>query len=49
MNRYIAGLVSALLLGFTLGMSSGAYAQSLQDANSGDAFYYRGTGGVSPP
>lgn len=42
-------LAGALLLVLALGTSSSAFAQeSLMNAQSGDAFYYRGTGGVPP-
>jgi hypothetical protein len=49
MSRLLAGLASALLLALAMGMSPSVHAQSILEAKTGDAFYYRGTGGISPP
>jgi len=48
MIRLVAGIASAILAVASLTFSPGALAQTLLDARDGDAFYYRGTGGVPP-
>jgi hypothetical protein len=51
MSRIVNALASALLLVLATGLAASAQAQtqSSLEAKSGDAYFYRGTGGVSPP
>jgi hypothetical protein len=49
MIRIVNRLAGTLLLALAMGFAATAQAQSSLEAKSGNAFYYRGTGGVSPP
>ncbi len=46
MSRLISAITTAVLL--AIGLAPSAYAQSPMNATSGEAYFYRGTGGVPP-
>jgi hypothetical protein len=48
MSRLISAITTAVLLALAIGLAPSAYAQSPMNATSGDAYFYRGTGGVPP-